>query len=91
MEIPRSFPPFDLARLMRTNFNPKEGEKICILIDLENPSDVIDFAFLRNHDLTIQRHAYEIFYQKLHEEILQPFGLPVCDFYAYRVTGGSNL
>jgi nucleoside-diphosphate-sugar epimerase len=33
------FPPFDLTRFLQTVFKPKKGEKLCILIDLENPLD----------------------------------------------------
>lgn len=75
------FPPFDLDRLMKIIFDPKAEEKICIFIDLDDPSDAIDFAFLNQPDLSIQRKAFEVFYQ----------GLPGSDFYAYKTTGGSNL
>lgn len=86
-----TFPPFDLARLLRTVFNPQKGEKLCILIDLVNPSDVIDFAFLQNPNLTVQQKAYDVFYQGLHNGVMQQLGLGACDFFAYKVTGGSNL
>ena len=58
------YPPFDLSRLLRTVFDPKKGEKLCILIDLENPADVKGFAFLKNDKLPVQKKAYEIFYQR---------------------------
>jgi len=29
-------------------FNPKPGERVCILIDLDDPRGVKDFAFLDN-------------------------------------------
>lgn len=87
----RSFPPFNLARLLTTVFQPKGGERAAILIDLENPADVKDFAFLKNRALTIQRHAYDVFYQGLHQGGLKEMGLSGGDLFAYQVTGGSNL
>ena len=44
----RKFPAFNLARLLPTVFRPKTGEKLCILIDLKDPSDVVNFAFLED-------------------------------------------
>ena len=57
----RTFPPFSLSRLLRTVFEPKGGERVCILIDLDEPRDVAAFGFLKNPDLSIQRNAYEVF------------------------------
>ncbi len=87
----KSFPPFDLVRLLRTVFAPRGGEKICILIDLENPGDAKDFSFLKNPELTIQRHAYEAFYQTLHHGAMSELGLSGGELFAYKITGGSNL
>ncbi len=87
----RSFPPFSLTRLLTTVFQPKGGERVAILIDLENPADVKDFAFLKNPALTIQRHAYEVFYRGLKEGGLKTLGLTGGDLFAYQITGGSNL
>jgi hypothetical protein len=87
----RSFPPFSLTRLLTTVFQPKGGERVAILIDLEDPAGVKDFAFLKNPALTIQRHAYEVFYQGLHQGGLKETGLTGGDFFAYQITGGSNL
>ena len=43
----REFPPFDVARLLSTVFDPTEGCRVCILIDFEEPAALIrDFAFL---------------------------------------------
>lgn len=85
------FPPFDLAHLIQTVFKPRRGEKLCILIDLENPLDVIDFAFLKKVHLPVQRKAYEVFYQGFHNGLMQQLSLGACDFFAYKMTGGSNL
>ena len=63
LTVPDTFPAFSLTRLLRTVFYPKVGEKVAILIDLDDPHQVKNFAFLKNPDLTIQRQAYEVFYQ----------------------------
>ena len=87
----KTFPTFSLTRLLTTVFAPKGGEKVAILIDLENPQDVTDFAFLKNPALTIQRHAYEDFYRTLKEGGLKELKMTGGDFFAYKITGGSNL
>lgn len=87
----RSFPPFSLTRLLTTVFQPKGGERVAILIDLENPDEIKDFGFLKNRALTIQRHAYEVFYRGLKEGGLKTLGLTGGDLFAYQITGGSNL
>jgi aminopeptidase len=87
----RTFPPFSLTRLVTTVFEPKGGERVAILIDLEDPADVTDFAFLKDPALTIQRHAYDVFYQGLQKGTLQELKLKGGDFFAYKITGGSNL
>jgi aminopeptidase len=87
----RNFPPFSLNRLLTTVFQPKGGERVAILIDLENPRDVVNFAFLKDPALTIQRHAYEVFYRGLKEGGLKGLNLTGGDLFAYKITGGSNL
>jgi len=87
----RSFPPFSLTRLLTTVFEPKGGERVAILIDLANPADVKNFAFLKDPALTIQRHAYEVFYQGLQKSALKEMRMKGGDFFAYQITGGSNL
>jgi len=37
LEIPKSFPPFNLTRLLRTVFEPQQGERTCVLIDWTTP------------------------------------------------------
>src|ERR1700751_5453844 len=91
LTVPDTFPPFSLARLLKTVFNPKVGEKVAILIDLEDPRQVKDFAFLKNPALTIQRHAYEVFYQGLQKGGLKEMRMTGGDFFAYQITGCSNL
>ncbi len=87
----RTYPPFSLYGLVEGTFKPKAGQKICILIDLEDPHDVVDFKFLENPDLSIQRNAYQHFYVGLQEGVLAELQLEGGDFFAYKITGGSNL
>ncbi|MEI6352015.1 MAG: hypothetical protein WCP06_13025 [Verrucomicrobiota bacterium] len=87
----RTFPAFSLGRLLRTVFDPRPGESVCVLIDLKDPRDVTNFRFLDDPELTIQRHAYETFYQGLHYGVMAELGLKNGDFFAYEITGGSNL
>lgn len=90
-EKPKTFPPFNLGRLLKTVFEPEPEERICILIDLDDPSLMTDFAFLQDASLTIQRHAYEKFYLAFKEGVLRELGLTGGQIYAYKRTGGSNL
>jgi aminopeptidase len=87
----RVFPPFSLTRLLKNTFEPKPGQKICILIDLENPSDIVNFKFLQNPDLSIQRNAITYFYEGLRNGAMKELGLLGGEIFAYEVTGGSNL
>ncbi|MCG8528082.1 MAG: hypothetical protein MI748_16995 [Opitutales bacterium] len=86
-----SFPPFSLDRLMTTCFGQGSGEKLCILIDLPNPEDVKDFAFLKDESLSIQNYGYEVFYNGFKDGGLDRLNYQAGDFYAYKETGGSNL
>lgn len=87
----REFPPFSLTRLLRTVFDPKPGERVCVLIDLENPREVEAYRFLQNPDLSIQRHAYEVIHQGLRASAMAELGLEGGEMFAYEITGGSNL
>jgi len=86
-----TFPEFSLHRLLHTVFEPEGGERVCILIDLKDPAQVKDFGFLKDPSLTIQRYAHNVFYQGLRQGVLDQLGLKGGDFYAYEITGGSNL
>ncbi len=87
----KTYPPFNLGRLLKTVFEPERKEKICILIDLDDPLLIKDFAFLQQESLTIQRLAYEKFYLGLKGGVLEELGLTGGQMYAYKRTGGSNL
>ncbi|MCD8535713.1 MAG: hypothetical protein LR011_13385 [Verrucomicrobia bacterium] len=85
------FPAFSLTRLLSTTFQPRGGERICILIDLDEPSRIRDFSFLNDPSLTVQHQAYNVFYRGLQDGTLQELGLKDGDIFAYKITGGSNL
>ena len=85
------FPAFDLGRLLQTVFSPQKGEKLAILVDLKDPTDVINFEFLKNDQYPVQKRAYHYFYEKLQHGVMQQLALSECDFFAYKTTGGSNL
>jgi len=87
----RTYPPFSLYNLIEGTFKPKPGQKICILIELDEPHDVVDFKFLQNPDLSVQRNAYQHFYVGLQEGVLEELKLTGGDLLAYKTTGGSNL
>src|SRR5260221_2437337 len=91
LTVPKSFPPFNLARLLRTVFQPRAAERVAIFIDLDDPHQVKDFGFLKNPSLTIQKNAHEVFYQGLRNGGLKELNLTGGDFFAYKITGGSNL
>lgn len=71
----RSFPPFSLSRLLKKTFEPRPGQRICVLIDLADPRDIKDFKFLADQSLTVQRKAHDVFYQGLKNGVLDELGL----------------
>jgi aminopeptidase len=91
LRVPETFPPFSLSRLLTTVFEPRPGERVAILIDLPDPKLVKDLAFLKDRLLSIQRLAYEVFYQGLHQRVLAELKMQGGDLFAYEITGGSNL
>jgi hypothetical protein len=91
VETPGKFPPFSLSRLLKTVFAPKKGERVCILIDLDNPREMAGYAFLKDPDLSIQRHAHDVFLQGLKNGVMAELGLEGGEMFAYEITGGSNL
>lgn len=87
----RTFPPFSLTGLLKSTFEPKPGQRVGILIDLEDPRDITGFRFLENPDLSIQRNAHQHFFLTLQNGGLAELGLLGGEMFAYQVTGGSNL
>jgi hypothetical protein len=88
---PREFPPFDLARLLGTVFEPTQGRRVCILIDLPDLAEAKDFAFLKNPARKIQQRAHEHFYLGLKHGAMEKLGLKGGEMFAYTQTAGSNL
>jgi aminopeptidase len=80
-----------LSRLLSTVFEPRSGERICILIDLEDPRDAEGFRFLQDPQLTVQRLAHDAFYQGLRAGTLFELELDGGEMFAFAMTGGSNL
>ncbi len=87
----RTYPPFSLSGLIEGTFKPRAGQRICILIDLDDPKDVVDFKFLENPDLSIQRNAHQHFHLGLQDGVLDELELTGGEFIAYKNVGGSNL
>ncbi len=87
----RTYPPFSLSGLIEGTFKPRAGQRICILIDLDDPKDVVDFKFLENPDLSIQRNAHQHFHLGLQGGVLDELKLVGGEFIAYENVGGSNL
>ena len=87
----QTFPPFSLSRLLQTVFTPPPGERIAILIDLKDPRDMKDHAYLADPKLTIQRIAHDTFYEGLHDGVMAELGMTGGEMFAYAITGGSNL
>ncbi len=88
---PRDFPEFSLTRLLRTVFDPIEGCRVCLLIDLADPARAKDFAFLDDAGNAVQKKAHEVFFKGLHEGGMAELGLSGGELFAYKTTGGSNL
>ncbi len=87
----RTFPKFDLVRLLSSVFEPTQGKRICILIDLPDLSLAKNFAFLDDLKLQVQARAHKYFYMGLKEGGLTALGATGGEMFAYPLTGGSNL
>jgi aminopeptidase len=87
----RVFPEFSLTRLLGTVFEPTQGCRISILIDLEDVGLAKNFAFLEAPGHEIQKRAHEHFYLGLRDGAMTDLGLSGGEMFAYRMTGGSNL
>ncbi|MES2658701.1 MAG: hypothetical protein V4689_08785 [Verrucomicrobiota bacterium] len=88
----RKFPQFDLVRLLGTVFEPTQGCKVCILIDFDEPAELIkDYAFLNQPGYPVQKNAHKYFYQELAAGALDDLGMTGGEMFAFRCTHGSNL
>lgn len=88
----RVFPPFNLTNLLHTVFTPTQDCKVCILVDFDEPAELIkDFHFLSHEGFPIQKRAYQHFYQGLQQGVMAELGMSGGEMFAYRMTYGSNL
>lgn len=87
----REFPEFSLVRLLKTVFDPTEGCRVAILIDLGDLSLMNGYAFLDAAGHEVQKKAYEEFYLGLKDGGLVELGMSGGEMYAYHQSGGSNL
>ncbi len=87
----RVFPEFSLERLLGTVFEPTQGAKVCVLIDLEDMSLMKGYGFLNTEGHEIQKKAYEEFYLGLKDGGLEALGMTGGELYAFPMTYGSNL
>ena len=89
--LQREFREFNLVRLLSSVFQPTQGKRFCILIDLPDLAEAKGLAFLQNPERPIQRRAYEHFYLGLKDGGLLTLGATGGEIFAYEQTGGSNL
>jgi len=88
----RKFPQFDLVRLLGTVFAPTEGCRACILIDFDEPAELIKgFDFLNHEGFPVQKNAYKHFHQGLANGALDALGMTGGEMFAFRCSHGSNL
>ncbi len=87
----RVFPEFSLVRLLGTVFEPTQGARVCILIDLEDVSLMKGYGFLSATNHEIQKKAYEEFYLGLKGGGLEALGMTGGEMFAFPMTYGSNL
>jgi hypothetical protein len=88
----RVFPPFDLVRLLGTVFEPTQGCRVCVLVDFDEPAELIrDFTFLRQEGFPVQKNAHRHFYTGLKNGALDALGMTGGEMFAFRCTHGSNL
>jgi hypothetical protein len=89
--LEREFREFNLVRLLSSVFQPTQGKRFCILIDLPDLAEAKGLAYLQNPDRPIQQRAYEHFHLGLKDGGLLTLGATGGEIFAYEQTGGSNL
>lgn len=88
----RKFPTFDLVRLLDTVFAPTQGCRVCVLVDFDEPAELIkDFAFLKREGFPIQKNAHKHFHQGLRDGAMRELGMSGGGMFAFKCTHGSNL
>lgn len=86
-----NFPPFDLERLLTTVFEPDGGERVAVMIDLEDPTLVKDLRFLKEEGCEVQKMGYKHVFEGLKNGVAGKLNFTGPELFAYKVTGGSNL
>ena len=89
--LEREFREFNLVRLLSSVFQPTQGKRFCVLIDLPDLAEAKGLAYLQNPDRPIQQRAYEHFHLGLKDGGLLTLGATGGEIFAYEQTGGSNL
>jgi hypothetical protein len=88
----RQFSAFSLTKLLHTVFTPTAGCKVCILVDFDEPVELIkEFRFLREEGFPIQKRAHQHFYEGLRNGVMAELEMHGGEMYAYKMTYGSNL
>jgi len=87
----RVFPEFSLEKLLGTVFEPTQGCKVCVLIDLEDMSLMKGYGFLNADGHAVQKKAYEEFYLGLKDGGMEKLGMTGGEMFAFPMTYGSNL
>jgi len=87
----RVFPPFSLKNLLGKVFEPTEGCRVCILIDLEDMSLMKNHGYLQAEGHEVQKKAYQVFYSGLKNGGLDDLGMTGGEIFAFPMTYGSNL
>ncbi len=86
------FPTFCLDRLIKTCFgSPSTDLNYCVLIDLDDASELVGLEFLQKDCYPVQKTAYDVFYKQLISSSMSTLRVKNCDFLAFNKTGGSNL
>jgi aminopeptidase len=86
------FPTFCLDRLIKTCFgSPSTDLNYCVLIDLDDASELVGLEFLNKDCYPVQKTAYDVFYKQLISSSMSTLRVKNCDFLAFNKTGGSNL
>ena len=86
------FPSFCLDRLIKTCFgSPSTELNYCVLIDLDDASELVGLEFLNKKCYPVQKTAYDVFYKQLSSSSMSTLRVKNCDFLAFNKTGGSNL
>lgn len=87
----RIFPEFRLERLLGQVFEPTQGCRVCVLIDLDDVGLMKGYQFLEEEGHEIQRKAYEEFYLGLKDGGMEALGMTGGELFAIPMTYGSNL